>query len=57
MAPPTPLLDRVRNPSDLRNLSAEQPRQVADAALASGDILRSALAALGVRARPMAVAP
>jgi len=30
MAPPTPLLDRVRYPSDLRNLSAEQLRHVAD---------------------------
>jgi 1-deoxy-D-xylulose-5-phosphate synthase len=28
--PPTPLLDRVRVPSDLRNFSAEQLRQVAD---------------------------
>ena len=51
MAPTTPLLDRVRYPSDLRNLSAEQLRQVADAGRASGDILRTALAALGVRAR------
>ena len=53
----TPLLDRVRYPSDLRNLSAEQLRQVADAGRASGDILRTALAALGVRGRLMAAAP
>src|SRR5208283_5516855 len=30
MPSPTPLLDRVRYPSDLRNLSAEQLRHVAD---------------------------
>jgi 1-deoxy-D-xylulose-5-phosphate synthase len=30
MSPPTPLLDRVRFPADLRNFSAEQLRQLAD---------------------------
>jgi 1-deoxy-D-xylulose-5-phosphate synthase len=30
LPPATPLLDRVRTPSDLKNLSAEQLRQVAD---------------------------
>ena len=50
MAFPTPLLDQVRCRSSLRNFSTEQLRQPADAGLASGEIARTALTALGVEA-------